>query len=44
VGLDRGETVTLPSVHDESLWLTFDGARAKLFAGTQNGSPAPRYL
>jgi short-subunit dehydrogenase len=44
VGLDRGETVTLPSVHDESLWLTFDDARAKLFAGTQNGSPAPRYL
>jgi short-subunit dehydrogenase len=44
VGLDRGETVTLPSVHDESLWLNFDDARAKLSAGTQNGSPAPRYL
>jgi hypothetical protein len=44
VGLDRGETVTLPSVHDESLWLTYDDARAKLFAGTQNGTPAPRYL
>jgi short-subunit dehydrogenase len=44
VGLDRGEAVTLPSVHDENLWLAFDDARAKLFAGTQNGSPAPRYL
>lgn len=42
-GFDRGEEVTLPSVHDASLWEAFDTARAKLFAGTQNGSPAPRY-
>ena len=44
LGLDRKETVTLPSVHDEDLWLSYDNARTKLFAGTQNGSPAPRYL
>lgn len=42
-GLDRKEEVTLPSVHDESLWTAYDAARAKLFAGTQNGSPASRY-
>ncbi len=44
VGFDRGETVTLPSVHDENLWLSYDDARANLFAATQNGSPAQRYL
>jgi short-subunit dehydrogenase len=43
-GFDKREAVTLPSVHDENLWLTYDEARANLFAGTQNGSPAPRYL
>ena len=43
-GFDRKEAVTLPSVHDESLWTAYDAARAKLFAGTQNGSPASRYL
>lgn len=43
VGFDRGETVTLPSVHDVALWEGYDQARAALFAGTQNGSPAPRY-
>lgn len=44
VGLDRGEEVTLPSVHDTVLWQAYDDARAQLFAGTQNGSPASRYL
>jgi uncharacterized protein len=44
VGFDRKEEVTLPSVHDESLWTAYDAARAKLFAGTQNGTPASRYL
>lgn len=43
-GLDRREEVTLPSVHDINLWAEYDAARLKLFAGTQNGSPAPRYL
>ncbi|WP_193334918.1 SDR family NAD(P)-dependent oxidoreductase [Devosia beringensis] len=43
-GMDRGEQVTLPSVHDEDLWASYDAARAKLFAGTQNGQPAPRYV
>jgi uncharacterized protein len=43
LGLDRGEEVTLPSVQDEALWRSYDTARQTLFAGTQNGSPAPRY-
>ena len=43
-GMDRGETVTLPSVHEEALWAGYDAARAQLFAGTQNGQPAPRYV
>jgi len=42
-GLDRGEEVTLPSVHDLELWNTYDAARQNLFGGTQNGKPAPRY-
>ena len=44
VGMDRGEQVTLPSVQDETLWTRYDEARANLFAGTQNGQPAQRYL
>lgn len=43
-GMDRREEVTLPSVHDEKLWTAYDAARAQLFGGTQNGSPAQRYL
>jgi len=43
LGLDRGEEVTLPSVHDAALWDAYDAARAGLFGGTQNGSPAERY-
>ncbi|WEK05127.1 MAG: SDR family oxidoreductase [Candidatus Devosia phytovorans] len=42
-GMDRGEQVTLPSVHDEKLWTSYDAARAQLMGGTQNGSPAQRY-
>lgn len=42
-GMDRGEQVTLPSVHDEKLWTSYDAARLQLMGGTQNGSPAERY-
>ena len=44
LGLDRDEEVTLPSVHDVALWDAFEAARLGLFGGTQNGSPAARYL
>ncbi|MGO4328207.1 SDR family NAD(P)-dependent oxidoreductase [Cupriavidus sp. 2TAF22] len=43
-GFDKGELVTWPSVADESLWSNFDAARVELFAATQTGRPAPRYL
>lgn len=43
VGLDRGEAVTMPSLHDDGRWQAFDEARARLFEGTQDGAPAPRY-
>ena len=43
-GFDQGEAVTLPSVHDNSLWNAYDSARAALFGATQTGIPAPRYL
>jgi len=42
-GLDRRETVTLPSVEDPRLWAAFDDARLKLFAASQTGKPASRY-
>lgn len=42
-GLDQGETITWPSVADASLWEKYDAARSALFAGTQAGTPAPRY-
>lgn len=43
-GFDRGEAITLPSVHDLALWDTYEAARGTLFAATQTGKPAPRYL
>jgi uncharacterized protein len=42
-GLDAGETVTLPSVEDPNLWVTFDAARLALARATQTGKPASRY-
>jgi uncharacterized protein len=42
-GLDRGETVTLPSVGDLDLWTRYVAARDALFAASQTGIPAPRY-
>jgi short-subunit dehydrogenase len=42
-GFDKGEAITLPSVHDAALWDKFDEARTALFAATQTGEPAPRY-
>jgi short-subunit dehydrogenase len=42
-GFDKGESITLPSVADATLWDKFDQARSTLFAATQTGEPAPRY-
>jgi short-subunit dehydrogenase len=42
-GFDKGEAVTMPSVHDLALWEAYDTARTNLFASTQTGTPASRY-
>lgn len=43
-GFDRGEEVTLPSIHNVELWSAYEQARSALFGATQTGQPAPRYL
>jgi short-subunit dehydrogenase len=42
-GLDQGETVTLPSLEDISLWETFDAVRIKMFHAAQTKKAASRY-
>ncbi|WP_174510328.1 SDR family NAD(P)-dependent oxidoreductase [Klebsiella oxytoca] len=42
-GLDQGENITLPPVHDLALWEDFDRARVALFGSARTGQPAPRY-
>lgn len=43
-GLDAGELVTFPSVHNQQLIDVYEDARIKLFTGSQTGKPAERYL
>ena len=43
VGLDRGEVVTIPPLADESLWLSFDAARAALGPHLAQRTAAARY-
>ncbi|MCU1323969.1 MAG: short chain dehydrogenase family protein [Acidobacteriaceae bacterium] len=42
-GLDKGETITYPSVENFGVFEEFDAARGKLFVAGQNGKPASRY-
>jgi hypothetical protein len=42
-GLDQGETVTLPSLEDASLWETFDAVRIKMFHAALTKKAASRY-
>lgn len=42
-GLDNGEFITAPSVHDEALVRNFEEASSALLAASQQGQPAPRY-
>jgi hypothetical protein len=42
-GLDQGETVTLPSLEDASLWETFDAVRIKMFHASLTKNAASRY-
>jgi short-subunit dehydrogenase len=43
VGLDQGELVTLPGLHDGDEWTRFEAARRALSNRFGNSVPAPRY-
>jgi len=43
VGLDQGELVTIPAVHDLGLWQAYDQASQQIFGAGMTGRPAPRY-
>ena len=43
VGLDQGELVTIPSLHDGDEWTRFEAARRALSKRFGNALPAPRY-
>jgi short-subunit dehydrogenase len=43
VGLDRGETVTIPPLADEGQWEAFTAARLAMGPGLSRSQPAPRY-
>lgn len=42
-GLDRGETVTIPSLQEVAEWEAFEAARHKLFPNHSSSTPAARY-
>ena len=42
-GLDQGELVTLPSLHDGDEWTRFEAARRAISKRFGNSVPAPRY-
>jgi short-subunit dehydrogenase len=43
LGLDRGETVTIPPLHDEALWTAYEAARLALAPNLSRKDVAPRY-
>lgn len=43
VGFQRGELVTIPSLHDEKAWTRFDSARQQMATQLSANTPAPRY-
>jgi len=43
VGLDQGEVVTIPSLHDGDDWTRFEAARRAISKRFGNSVPAPRY-
>ncbi|MDE2349586.1 MAG: SDR family oxidoreductase [Gammaproteobacteria bacterium] len=44
VGLDRGESITIPPLHDESQWQAFQAARSTMLPNLSKDRPAARYL
>jgi len=43
VGLDQGELVTIPGLHDGGEWTRFEAARRAISKRFGNSAPAPRY-
>src|SRR5262249_46459857 len=43
VGLDQGELVTIPGLHDGDEWTRFEAARREMSEKFGNSVPAPRY-
>jgi len=43
-GLDQGELITIPPMHDVQLWERYEQARLELFSSARTGVPAPRYF
>ena len=43
VGLDQGELVTIPSLHEGDDWTRFEAARRAISQRFGNSVPAPRY-
>lgn len=43
-GLDQGELITIPPMHDAGLWDRYETARLELFNSARTGIPAPRYV
>lgn len=43
-GLDQGEPITIPPMHDAGLWDRYEAARLELFNSARTGIPAPRYV
>jgi uncharacterized protein len=44
VGYDRGELVTIPSLHEESEWLAYEAARQAMAPHLSHEAPAARYV
>ncbi len=42
-GLDAGELVTIPGLHDEALWTRWEAERREIGPKFRNAKPAPRY-
>lgn len=43
LGFERGEAITIPSLHDVGQWEAYEAARQALMPQLSNGTPAARY-
>jgi hypothetical protein len=42
-GLDAGELVTIPGLHEQELWTRWEADRREISPKFRNAKPAPRY-